>query len=76
VVLSHKGVGGGSVPQMAREEAEKGRGAWIMVSSEIVSHHERFEGVYATARAQESIAPVVALPVDRSDANSRRGRDD
>jgi hypothetical protein len=29
-----------------------GRGAWIMVSSEIVSHHGRLEGVYATASAQ------------------------
>jgi hypothetical protein len=26
-----------------------GRRAWIMVSSEIVSHHARLEGVYATA---------------------------
>lgn len=38
------------------EQQRIGRRAWIMAFSEIVSHHERLEGVYATASAPSDSA--------------------
>jgi hypothetical protein len=51
-----------------------GRGAWIRLSSEIVSHYERLEGVYATASLAAGRRPWGMRTSARAATTAPQGR--